>query len=188
MNKAKLVRSLEFFSIIGFGLAYWKFDLQVATITLMALMTLFILSAKLLREPLNGLQMGTWFVVMILGSLTLLFDNDQVIKWKTTIINGVLALVFAGSHLFGQRTVAERLLMSRIKAPVRMLRNLNGAAVLYFLLIGSLNLMFAYYFTTTAWVNFKLFGSLALNLIFVAGSMYYLRDYLKDLMEQSGKK
>ena len=184
MTKSKIVKFLEFFSIVGFGLAYWKFDLQIATMTLMVLMTIFIMTAKLTREPLNKLQIGTWLVVLGLGALTLSLQNDLFIKWKTTVINSILALIFGGSHLIGEKTIAERLLASRIQAPSKMLRNLNFAAVCYFITIGLLNIFIAYQFTTTTWVNFKLFGSLLLNIIFVGGCLFYLKDYLKDLVEK----
>ena len=188
MNKTRLVKFLEFSSAIGFGLAYWQFDLQIATITLMVMMTLFVSMAKILKEPLNKLQSGSWLVVIFLGSLTLLLKNEQLIKWKTTVINLLLALIFAGSHVIGPRTIAERLLSSRVKAPASRLRRLNGAAIFYFFLIAGLNLLFAYRFSTTAWVNFRLFGALILNLIFIGGSLYYLRSYLKELPDMPEKK
>lgn len=187
MNQGQIFKFLELLPVLGFGVAYWRFDLHVATIVLMAFMSFFIVAAKLCKEPLTRLQVGTWLVIMFLGAATLWSRDELFIKWKTTVINLVLALVFAGSHVFGNKTIAERLLAAKLAVPGAMLRKLNGAAVLYFLLVALLNLFVAYRFDTTVWVNFKLFGLLALNFLFFGGSVFYLRAYLKEFFEKMEK-
>lgn len=183
----KFVKALEFISVIGFGLAYWKYDLKVATAVLMVLMTVFVLSAKVFREPLNKLQIGTWISVMVLGSATLVFDNDLFIKWKPTAVNALLALVFGLSHLIGDKTIAERLLANKISASKEKLRRLNLISVFYFIVVGITNLVVAYYFGTTIWVNFKLFGLLLFNMIYISWVFYFLKDHFKEIMEQLEK-
>ena len=95
MNKTAIVKGLETFSIIGFGLAYWRYDLMVATAVLMGLMTLFVVISKALGEPLTKLQLITWIVVLVLGTVSLSFKNEYYIKWKTTVVNGLLADITA---------------------------------------------------------------------------------------------
>lgn len=171
--------------VVGFGISYYFYGLHTATICLTALSGLFVATAYAMGEKLGKLQWGTFICLVILGTLTLVFQDEQFIKWKTTIINGSLALVFLLSHL-SPKTISERLIgdIGKINAPDFMLRRVNVFAVMYFATVAGLNLVFAYYFDTTTWVNFKLFGVFALNVLFIGFCAAYLWEYIKDHVER----
>lgn len=185
-NRKSLIKTLEFASVVGFGLAYWLYDLRIATIVLITLMTAFVVVVKVLGEKLSRLQLLSWLVILVLGGATVSFQDEQYIKWKTSVINGTLSLVFLASHFLGSKTILERFLDDKLSCPAVMLRRLNLVAVVYFASIALLNLYVASHFSTTIWVNFKLFGIFACNLLFLAGSFYYLRDYIREMMEENG--
>jgi intracellular septation protein len=46
--------------------------------------------------------------------------------------------------------------------------------------MGALNLWVAYQFSTSAWVNFKLFGGMGLMFAFVLAQALYLNKYLQN--------
>jgi intracellular septation protein len=46
--------------------------------------------------------------------------------------------------------------------------------------MGLLNIWVAYSFSTSTWVNFKLFGTLGLMLLFTLAQGLYLARYLKE--------
>ena len=46
--------------------------------------------------------------------------------------------------------------------------------------MGLLNLWVAYSFSTSTWVNFKLFGGIGLMLLFTLAQGLFLARYLKD--------
>ena len=46
--------------------------------------------------------------------------------------------------------------------------------------MGLANLLVAYQFSTDVWVNFKLFGTLALMLVFIVLQSLYLARHMKD--------
>ncbi|MBP6218976.1 MAG: septation protein IspZ [Oligoflexales bacterium] len=183
MDKVSLIKSLETISLIGFGIAYWKYDLNTATLVLMVLMTLFVVLVKILGEKLSKLQIFSWLVIVILGGASLLSQDDSVIKWKTTIIHSGLSLVFFFSHLIGQKTILERALEGKIEVRVKKLRRLNAVCGGYFFFISALNLFVAFSFSTSVWVQFKLFGLLAINFVFVGFCLYYLREEIKAMMQ-----
>jgi intracellular septation protein len=56
----------------------------------------------------------------------------------------------------------------------------NQMWILYFLVMGALNIWVAYSWSTDSWVNFKLFGTLAMTLVFVVLQGVYLSRFLKD--------
>jgi intracellular septation protein len=56
--------------------------------------------------------------------------------------------------------------------------SLNTAWVAFFTAMGLLNLYVAYSFSEQVWVNFKLFGFLALTLLFMFAQGIYLSRHL----------
>jgi intracellular septation protein len=181
--KKSILKFLETFSLVGFGLAYWIYDLRVATAVLMALSTAFVVVAILLRERLNPLQWGTWLVVMVLGALSALTEDENLIKLKPSILNVTLALAFGISHWIGEKTLLERLLDPHFPTPAGKLRKVSLACVIYFLLIAGLNLFVAYRFDTSFWVKFKLIGLFVFNGVFLSGCLYYLWEEFKQYAE-----
>ena len=189
MDKNKIAKFLEFLPIVAFGITWFTTkDIYLTTLVLVIFMTLFIIVSKLIGAELTKFQIGTWIAVTVLGGSTFLFRNDLFIKWKTTIINSVLALIFASSHLIGKKTILEKFIPEKFKAPKQKLRNVNFAAVIYFLISGGINLLVVYKLDTNDWVKFKIFGMFLLNACFVGGSFYYLREYLKDFFESMEKE
>lgn len=181
--KKSFVKSLETLSVLAFGLAYWKFDLYVATAVLMATMTLFVVLAKAFREPLTRLQLISWVAVLIFGSATLFLRDESFIKWKPTVINSLIGSVFLVTTLFGKRSLIEQLVAGKFHAPASKLRRVNFACSLFFFLLGYINFQVAFSFSTDVWVQYKIFGNLILNTIFISGCLYYLRDYVKEWAE-----
>ncbi len=186
--KKNILKFLETFSLVGFGLAYWIYDLHVATAVLMALSTAFVGVALILREKLNPLQWGTWAVVMVLGGLSAWTHDGDIIKLKPSILNVALALAFGISHWIGEKTLLERLLDPHFPTPPGKLRNVSAAAVVYFLVIAGLNLFVAYRFDTSFWVKFKLIGLFVFNGAFLAGCLYYLWEEFKQYAESKEKQ
>ena len=60
-----------------------------------------------------------------------------------------------------------------------MWQRLSWAWIIFFALMGVLNLWVAYTFSTAAWVNFKLFGALGLMLVFTLAQGLYLSRHLE---------
>jgi intracellular septation protein len=188
MNRSQFLKLFEFLSLVAFGLAYWLYDLRIATATLMVFSTLFVMVAGMLHEKLTHLQWGTWGVIIILGTFTILSQNDNIIKWKPTILNMALAIAFGFSHWIGEKTLLERMLHTHFTAPAYKLRKISQICVVYFLGIAILNLLVAYSFDTSVWVKFKLIGLFVFNGIFVSGCVYYLREEMKIYLEKQGHK
>ena len=189
MDKAKILKFLEFLPFICFAAVAFKLlDLYTGTIFVMVSSVLFVAVAKALGEPVTKLQLGTSVALIFFSTLTLLFRDEMFIKLKTTVFNLIIATIFALRHVLGKKTVMERLIGNRIKAPTQMLRNLNGAAVFYFIGIASLNLLATYYLNTEDWAKFRVFGILFINTICFGGGFYYLKDYLKEFLDQMEKK
>ena len=63
---------------------------------------------------------------------------------------------------------------ANIHLPTQIWKRLNLAWMLYFAVMGTLNLYIAYTYSTDIWVNFKLFGGAGCMLFFVILQALYL--------------
>ena len=183
MDRAKFLKILELSSVVCFGLAYWQYDLQIATIVLIAVMTFFVGVALLLRHPLSKMQWISWVAILVLGGAGVLSQDDTLIKWKPTVIHLIIGVAFLATNFIGQETLVEKLTRNHLKAPRVKLRRLNIAVGLYCFFIAAINLLVAHEFNNTIWVQFKLFGILGLNIIFISSALYYLREWLNPTVK-----
>ena len=118
-------------------------------------------------------------LVTALGSATIYFHSESFIKWKPT----VLYWVMGGALLFGQLVLKKNgiksLMGAQMVLPDAVWRTVNFSWVAFFTLMGFLNLWVAFNFSTSTWVNFKLFGGLGLMLVFVLVQAVYLNKHIK---------
>lgn len=119
-------------------------------------------------------------LVVVLGALTIWLHSDTFIKWKPTLLYWAMGLaLFVGQSFLG-RNLLRLLMGEQLTLPDAVWRRLNLAWIAFFAAMGVLNLWVAYTFSTDTWVNFKLFGSLGLMLVFTVAQGFYLSRYLHD--------
>jgi len=141
--------------------------------------------AQVLVLKLRGRRVDTmlWVslvLVVVLGGLTIWFHSETFIKWKPTMLYWVMAATFLlGPLLFG-KNLLRLLLGEQLQLPDAVWQRLNWAWVGFFAVMGALNLWVAYTFSTDTWVNFKLFGSIGLMLVFTVAQGFYLSRHLPD--------
>ena len=135
-------------------------------------------------------QMVFW-VVLLAGAATLVFQNELFIKWKPTIVNWMFCIALIISQLIMRENLLQKMLGEAISLPAAVWRNLNYGWSLGFFIAGALNLIVAYFFSTDFWVTYKLVGGIALTLFYMIITMLYLYrsghldDLEKDASQQS---
>lgn len=129
------------------------------------------------------LTKGQWLTLgacLLFGSLTLTFHSVTFLKWKTPVVNWVLALVFLGSHFIGDKPVVQRLLTGQpIELTAPIWRRLNAAWVVFFLFCGAANLFVAFTFENY-WVDFKVFGTLGMTVVFLIAQGLYISKHATE--------
>ena len=134
------------------------------------------------------LEKGQWLTLaacLLFGGMTLAFHSETFLKWKAPVVNWLFALAFAGSHWFGDKLLIQRMMGHAISLPATVWRNLNLAWIAFFLIAGSANLFVAFTFQSI-WVDFKVFGSLGMTLLFLVGQGIYLSRHLHDEQPTAG--
>jgi intracellular septation protein len=169
----------DLFPVVLFFVTYKTMGMYWATGVLMAASVVQIAAVYLRGKKPEAIHLITVGLALPLGAMTLLFHDKHFIMWKPTVANAALAGVFVVTGFIGDRTtMAEKMLGSAMKLPAVVWRKVNTAWACFFLFTGALNLVVAYNFAESTWVNFKLFGLTGLTMVFVVVQTFFLQKYL----------
>lgn len=169
----------EFLPIILFFICYKFKGIFFATSIAIAVSIIQIVFMYARNRKIETMMLISFFVIVVFGGSTLLFKNEMFIKWKPTILYWLFASIILISRIGFKKNVIQAMLQKQIDVPERIWDKLNFYWVIFFSLVGGLNLYVAYNFTTNTWVNFKLFGVLGCMLIFIVAQSMVLMPYMK---------
>jgi intracellular septation protein len=170
----------DFLPILFFFIAYFLFDIYIATMVAIATSGLQVLSYWLKFRRVETMQLITFATISILGGATIFFHNPLFFKWKPTIIYWVFGVLFTASQFIGNKPFLQRLMDSKVNLPHAVWQKLNLSWAAFFIILGFANLYVAYHYSTNVWVYFKLIGALGATLIFALAQSIYMMRYLKD--------
>jgi intracellular septation protein len=128
----------------------------------------------------NKVEIMLWVslgIIVVFGGATLWLHDESFIKWKPTVLYWIFSAIIFGAAALG-RNVIRSLMNEQMELPGPAWSRLNASWGGFFAVMGLANLFVAFNFSTDAWVNFKLFGSLGLMLVFVIGQSMMLTKYL----------
>ena len=171
---------LDFFPIVLFFVAFKLGGIYVATGVAIAATVAQIAWLKYSHgkvEPMQWLSLG---IIVVFGGATILAHDETFIKWKPTVLYWMMGGTLAVGMLFFRKNLLKSLMATQLELPDPAWRGMSWSWVVFFALMGVLNLWVAYHYDTNAWVNFKLFGGLGLMALFVIGQAVYLSRYMKD--------
>ena len=177
----------DYFPIICFFVAYKIWGIYVATAVAMVISALQVSGYWLRYRKVEKIHIITLALILLLGGTTLILHDAIFIKLKPSVIYWVFALMFFASHWFTSKTLIERLLGDKMQAPTKTWAVINYSWGIFFFLLGFLNLYVVYHFDTNTWVNFKLFGTLGLMLVFIVAQAFYLAKHTTSLEDNKEK-
>ena len=132
---------------------------------------------KLRGRPIETMLWVSLGIIVVFGGATLWLHDESFIKWKPTVLYWIFAAIILGAAAFG-RNVIKNLMKTQMELPDAAWSRLNASWGGFFAFMGVANLLVAFNFSTDAWVNFKLFGSLGLMLVFVIAQSMMLAKYI----------
>lgn len=134
------------------------------------------------QRRLEKSQWLTLIACLVFGGMTLAFHSETFLKWKAPVVNWLFALAFLGSHFIGDKPLIQRMLGHAVRLPAPIWTRLNIAWIVFFIVCGCANLYVAFTYESF-WVDFKVFGSLAMTLVFMLGQGLYLARHLQPMDE-----
>ena len=185
---------LDFAPVIAFVIAYFSTrDFKLATMVIIGASAIQIAISWSIWKKVERMHWITFLILVVLGGLTLAFDDERFLKWKPTIVNWLFAAALLGSQIFAKRNFLQRIIEGMLKntgevtlnVPQKSWAFLNVYASLFFILAGFINLHVAFNYDTDTWVTFKLVGLTGLNLVGMIALFSYLFRYMKQNESES---
>ena len=133
----------DFFPVLLFFITYKLYGIYAATAVAIAASFVQVSWHWLQHKKVETMHLVTLGILVVFGGLTLLLEDKTFIMWKPSVINWLFAAIFFGSAFVGDKTITERMMGSRIALPDAIWSRLNHMWVLFFLLMGALNLYVA---------------------------------------------
>jgi len=172
----------DLFPLILFFIAYRFADIYVATAVAIAASVLQILWIKLTGKAIETMHWVNFAVIVFFGGATLWLQNDAFIKWKPTVLYWLFGGVLLVSKYLMNKNLMQKLLGEKVAMPSAAWNKLNLSWALFFITAGGLNLFVAFsgLFTQDQWVNFKVFGLMALLIAFVIAQSIWLGKHMQQ--------
>jgi len=158
--------TVDYGPLAVFFAAYFMADLLTATAALMVATAVALALSLAVRRKVPLLPVITAVIVGVFGGLTLWLEDETFIKMKPTIIQAIFAAVLLGGLALGRPLLKP--LLGAALPPMDDVgwRRLTLRYGLFFIAMAALNEAVWRTQSTDFWVTFKVFGIVALTLIF----------------------
>lgn len=131
------------------------------------------------HRKVSSMLLVTAALVVVFGGLTLVIHDKIFLQWKFSIVNWLFAAAFLASHFFGDQPLVQRIMGENVTLERRQWLRLSWAWIVFFLVMGTLNLYVALNFAETVWVNFKLYGTIGLTVLFALAQGFWLASKMQ---------
>lgn len=159
----------DIFPVALFFVAYKFADIYVATGVAIVANIGQIAWLRLRGKKVEPMMWISLAIIAIFGGATLMLHDETFIKWKPTVLYWLFGAVLLGAQFAFSKNLIRAMMEKNITLPELIWQRLNLSWAVFFTAMGFINLYVAYNFSTDAWVNFKLFGSFGLMLLFIIG-------------------
>ena len=181
---------IEYIPLILFFAVFKLVDIYWATGLLMATTLIQVAYSYFKHGNVPTRQWIFFGIAAVFGTLTLVFHDEQYIKWKATIIYAGLSLILLVSRYALNKNLVKKALSSilenandskqEIRVPEPLWNKLNLLWVAITAGIAVLNIYIAYNFSLDFWVNFKVFGLMGITFVSIFATIIALYKYLPD--------
>jgi len=140
--------------------------------TIVSLLVVYVCERKIAPTPLiSGIA------VVVFGVLTIIFDNEQFIKIKPTIVNLLFALIlFVG--LYYKKPPLRYMLQAAFEMEEAGWSKPTLRWGFFFVFLAGLNEYIWRHYPTDFWVDFKVFGMMTLTMAFTFSQIPLMQKYM----------
>ena len=165
--------------LLFFGAYMWTNDIFVATAIAIPVTILQVGYAYFRGKHVDRLQWISLVLMIVFGGAALISHNKWFMVWKFTVLDTLIGLGLIIGQLMGKNGI-RALLGDQVSLPENVWARLCHAWGVFFIALAALNLFVAFTFSEKIWVNFKLFGTLGLSVVFALAQSVVLSRYIKD--------
>ncbi len=169
----------DLFPVILFFVAYKTYDIYVATAVAIAATFVQIGWTWFRYRKVDKMLWISLAVIGLLGGATLMLQDELFIMWKPTVLYWLFAAILLVSSTYFKKNLIQALLEKQLPLHKTVWVKLNASWIIFFIFMGGINIHIAYGYSLDTWVNFKLFGSTGLMIVFVVAQIMILGKYVK---------
>ena len=157
----------DFLPLILFFVAFKFLGIMWATGVAIATTIAQVGWLMLAKKPVSKMLWISLIIITVFGGATLLSGDEWFVKLKPTVLYWAMATTLAAGAMLFKRNLIQWLLGAEIALPTEAWTMMNRSWMGFFAVMGALNLYVAFNYPTDTWVNFKVFWSMGLMLVFV---------------------
>ena len=162
--------------------------LLVATALFMVATIISLVISKIVFKHLPVMPFVSGVVVMVFGSLSIWLQDETFIKMKPTIVNTLFGVVLLGGLLFG-KSLLGYVFNAAFQLDEEGWRKLTLRWGIFFFFLAILNEVVWRNFSDDFWVNFKVWGTMPVTIIFTLAQMpLIMRHTVQDAGSAEGGK
>jgi intracellular septation protein len=169
----------DLFPILLFFVAYKFGDIWIATGVAIAATFLQIGWLVLRKKKVDAMLWVSLAIIVVMGGATLLLHDETFIKWKPTVLYWVFSVVLLVAEFGFGKNLIRSLQDKVLQLPNPIWRKLLLSWIIFFAVMGGVNLYVAFNYSTETWVNFKLFGFMGMIFLFVVVQSVMLAKYIE---------
>ncbi|MBP1851890.1 septation protein A [Rhizobium halophytocola] len=161
--------------------------LFIATALFMAATVIALIVSKLVFKHLPIMPFVSGVVVLIFGGLGIYLQDETFIKMKPTIINGMFAFLLLGGLFFG-KSLLGYVFNAAFQLDDEGWKKLTLRWGLFFIFLAVLNEIVWRNFSDDTWVNFKVWGTMPITILFTLSQMpLIMRHQVPDAAAKGDK-
>jgi intracellular septation protein len=168
------------FAVSGGVVGAAEAPVLLATVVVIAATLLQVALLLAARRKVDTMLWVTFALVTVLGGATIWFHNPTFIKWKPSVLYWTMGLAFWASQAFFDKNILKSLVGEHLVLPAPIWQRLNLAWIVFFAVLGVLNLYVAYNFSTSTWASFKVFGLTGLAIVFMVAQGAWVARHVED--------
>lgn len=155
----------DLFPVILFFVAFKLYDIFVATAVAIAASILQILWVWWRHRQIEKMMWINLMIIIVFGGATLVLQDETFIKWKPTVLYWLFATGLLVSNVIFKKNLIQTMMEKQMALPIPVWNQLNISWIIFFVVMGLINLYVAFNFPIGTWVSFKLFGATGLMLV-----------------------
>lgn len=173
----------DFIAIILFFAAYLLTKNMVIATAVAVVIGVFQAAYTLYKyKKMEAMQWISVVLIVVFGSLTIMLNDRTFIMLKSTILPWFMAVIMLVLQLIGKNSL--RLLLNKeLTLPESIWNRLSYAWIIFFFVLGLINLIIAYPFTQEReqiWMNFKLAYIPIVVIFSIIQGIYLVRHLPKE--------
>ena len=190
-----LPKILDIAPALAFFITYkMTSDLITATAVIVGCCLIAFALQYIFWKKVSRMQVFVCAAVLLFGLPTVLLNDPQIIKWKVTVVNLIMATAILVCQHILKRNPFSYLFGQEIALPENLWLKLGTWWMIFFVFAAMLNVIIAFFLPTlfgidaitaeSLWVDYKTFGNAILNFVFAVICILYLMKTNPEILAE----